>query len=81
MAATWKPNFAIQSVLEGKQKKFPHTTYVKDMDKLVVKAWSIADDNNDVILLDKTGKVIYVHEGEVDAAGIKKVIKLINEHL
>jgi len=81
MAATWKPNFAIQSVLEGKQEKFPHTTYVKDMDKHIIEAWKIADDNNDIILLDKSGKVIYFHEGEVDAAGIKKVIALIKENM
>jgi len=81
MAATWKPNFAIQSVLEGKQEKFPHTIYVKDMDKHVIDVWDVADDNNDIILLDKSGKVIYFHEGEVDADGIKKVIKLIQEHI
>ena len=81
MAATWKPNFAIQSVLEGKQEKFPHTTYVKDMDKHIIEAWEIADDNNDIILLDKSGKVIYFHEGEVDDAGIKKVLTLIKENM
>ena len=81
MAATWKPNFAIQSVLKGKQEKFPHTTYVKDMDKHVIEAWGIADDNNDIILLNKSGKIIYIHEGEVDAAGIKEVIKLIQENM
>jgi len=81
MAATWKPNFAIQSVLEGKQEKFPNTIYVKDMDKHVIEAWGVADDNNDIILLDKSGKVIYFHEGEVDADGIKKVIKLIQENM
>ena len=81
MAATWKPNFAIQSVLEGKQEKFPHTIYVKDLDKHIVKAWDIADDNNDIILLDKSGKVIYFHEGEVDAEGVKKVLQLIKEHM
>jgi len=81
MAATWKPNFAIQSVLEGKQEKFPHTIYVKDMDKHIIDAWGVADDNNDIILLNKSGKIIYVHEGEVDAAGIKQVIKLIQENM
>ncbi len=81
MAATWKPNFAIQSVLEGKQEKFPHTTYVKDMDKYIVKSWNIADDNNDIILLDKTGKILFIQEGEVDADGIKKVLKLIKENM
>jgi len=81
MAATWKPNFAIQSVLEGKQEKFPYTTYVKDMDKHIIESWKIADDNNDIILLDKTGKILFAYEGEVDAAGIKKVIRLIKENM
>jgi len=81
MAATWKPNFAIQSVLEGKQEKFPHTIYVKDMDKHIVESWKIADDSSDIILLDKSGKIIFAHEGEVDAAGIKEVIKLIKENM
>jgi len=81
MAATWKPNFAIQSVLEGKQEKFPHTTYVKDMDKHIIEAWGVADDNNDIILLDKDGNIIYFHEGEVDEAGIKKILTLIKENM
>jgi len=81
MAATWKPNFAIQSVLEGKQEKFPHTVYAKDMDKHIIEAWNVADDNNDIILLDKNGEILFYHEGEVDADGIKKVIKLIKEHM
>ena len=81
MAATWKPNFAIQSVLEGKQEKFPNTVYVKDMDKHIIEAWNVADNNNDIILLDKQGKVLFYHEGEVDAEGIKKVLKLIKENM
>lgn len=81
MAATWKPNFAIESVLEGKQEKFPNTIYVKDMDKHLIKAWDIEDDNNDVIVLDKAGKVIYYHAGQIDPTSTKKVIKLIQEHM
>ena len=81
MAATWKPNFAIQSVLEGKQEKFPHTTYVKDMDKHIIEAWNVEDDNNDVIVLDPSGKVIYYHAGEVDASSTKEVIQLIKDNM
>ncbi len=81
MAATWKPNFAINSALKKKQEKFPHTTYVKDMDKHVIGAWSVADDNSDIILFDKEGTVLYYHEGKVDADGINKVIELIKENM
>ncbi len=81
MAATWKPNFAINSALKKKQEKFPHTVYVKDMDKHLVKAWNVADDNSDIILLDKNGKVLFYHEGQVEGDQINKVIRLIKENM
>ncbi len=81
MAATWKPNFAINSALKKKQEKFPHTVYVKDMDKHLVKAWNVADDNSDIILLDKNGKVLFYHEGQVEGEQINKVIRLIKENM
>ncbi len=81
MAATWKPNFAISSILKGKQEKFPDTIYAEDMDKHIIKAWDVKDDSNDVILLDKTGKVLYYHSGELDEKEIKKVLKLLKEYM
>lgn len=81
MAATWKPNFAINSALKSKQEKFPHAIYVKDMDKHVVNAWGVADDNSDIILFDKEGTVLFYHEGKVEGDQINEVIKLIKEHM
>ena len=81
MAATWKPNFAINSALKSKQEKFPHTIYVKDMDKHVVAAWDVADDNSDIILFDQTGKVLFYNEGKVEGEQINEVIKLIKENM
>ena len=81
MAATWKPNFAINSALKSKQEKFPHTIYVKDMDKHIVNAWNVADDNSDIIVLDKAGSVIFYHEGKVEGEQINEVIRLIKENM
>lgn len=81
MGATWLPNFAIASSLEAKQKQFPDTLYVKDMDKNGVKTWKIADDNSDIIIVDKQGTVLYVHEGEVPAEAFDSVIAMIKEHM
>ncbi len=81
MAATWKPNFAINSALKSKQEKFPHTVYVKDMDKHIVNAWNVADDNSDIIVLDKEGSVIFYHEGKVEGEQINEVIRLIKENM
>ncbi len=81
MAATWKPNFAINSALKSKQEKFPHTIYVKDMDKYVVNAWDVADDNSDIIVVDKTGKVLFYHAGKVEGEQIDDVSRLIKENM
>jgi YtfJ family uncharacterized protein len=81
MAATWLPNALIESKLKDKQKKFPHTLYVKDKKKVLVKKWSLADDNSDILIFDKKGKLIYKKFGKVSVTEIQKVIKLIEKHL
>jgi len=81
MAATWKPNFAINAALKKKQKKFKKTLYLKDMDKLLVRKWSLDDDNSDIIVFDREGKVIFYHAGKVDEAMTQKVIALIKEKM
>jgi YtfJ family uncharacterized protein len=81
MAATWLPNFAIASSLKEKQEKFPHTVYVKDLNKVLVKEWNLADDSSDILVFDKEGKLIYLHEGKLDDTQIQKVISLIEQNL
>jgi uncharacterized protein len=81
MDATWLPNFAIASALKAKQEKYPDTLYVKDLNKKGVAAWQVADDNSDVIITDRSGNVLYVHEGKVPQKSFKSIITLIKEHL
>jgi len=81
MAATWLPNALIESKLKDKQKKFPHTLYVKDKKKVLVKKWKLADDNSDILIFNKKGKLIYKKFGQVSASEIAKVIKLIEKNL
>jgi len=81
MDATWKPNAVIKMILDGKQKDFPHTIYVMDKDKVLVKKWGLADDNYHVITFDKTGKVIFEKAGKLSDADIKKLISVIRENL
>lgn len=81
MAATWLPNFAIDSKLKGKQKDYPDTIYVRDLHKLLVNEWKVADDNNDVLVFDKDGKLRFIHQGKLDDAAIKKLIATIKQHM
>ena len=81
LAATWIPNAILEKMLAKKQKEFPQTLYVKDKKKVLVKKWHLADDNSDILIFDKRGKLIYKKFGKVTAKEIPAVIKLIEKHL
>jgi uncharacterized protein len=81
MAATWLPNFAIDGKLKAKQKDYPDTIYVRDLHKTLVKEWKLADDNNDIVVFDQEGKVLFVQEGKLDAAAVKKLLDVVKSQL
>ncbi len=81
MAATWLPNFALNKIVKKKQKEFPDTIYVKDFNKAFVKKWKLKDNEYDVLLFDKEGKLIYYKFGKLDKKETEKVINLIKENL
>lgn len=81
LAATWLPNAIIESKLKAKQKKFPHTVYVKDKKKVLVKKWGLADDNSDILIFNQEGKLIYKKFGKVSEKEIVEVLKLIEENI
>jgi predicted transcriptional regulator len=81
LAATWKPNVIIESLLKSKQKEFPQTVYVKDKKSILVKKWKLADDNNDILIFDKDGRVLFYKAGKMSKEDMQKAFKIIEEHL
>jgi len=81
MAATWLPNFAISSALKDKQKRYPTTIYVRDYKKVLVGAWKISGDSNNVLAFDKSGRLIFRKDGKLTAEEIQRLIKVIRDHL
>jgi YtfJ family uncharacterized protein len=81
MAATWMPNFAIEAKLKAKQKKYPNAIYVRDKKKVLVKKWALADDDSDILVFDKEGKLIFQHAGKLEKEQIQKVLSLIEHNL
>ena len=81
LGATWMPNVVLESLLEKKQKKFPDTMYVKDKKKVLVDKWNLADDNSDILIFDKKGKLIYKKFGKVSDTEIVEVLKLIEKNI
>ena len=81
MAATWLPNFAINMKLKSKQEKHKETVYVKDLDKTLVKKWGLSDDNSDVIVFGKDGRVLYSVDGKFTEAQVKEIVKVVWDNL
>ncbi|WP_141734913.1 YtfJ family protein [Oligoflexus tunisiensis] len=78
MAATWKPNAIIMSVLRSKQEKFPRTTYVFDKDRYAAQNWNLTPEGYHVLLVDRDGSVLYEKAGKLEKNEIGKFIDLVS---
>lgn len=83
MDATWLPNSILEGALEKKQKKYPHTLYVKDLEKIIVKKWDgiVKDDDSNILVFDKGGNLIFKINGKAKVAQVKEMIKLIKKNM
>jgi YtfJ family uncharacterized protein len=81
LAATWMPNAILESKLKAKQKEFPDTIYVKDKKKVLVQKWGLEDDNSDILVFNKEGKLIYQKFGKLSEKEIASVLALIEKNL
>ncbi len=77
MAATAIPNFILSSMIKDSQAEFPMTRYVEDLAKVLVKQWHFTDDSNDILVLDRSGNVVFSEDGKLDDAGIARLISTI----
>ena len=46
-----------------------------------MKKWALADDNSDILVFDKSGKLIYKKFGKLSKSEIEKVISLIKNNI
>lgn len=81
MAATWLPNFALESALKKKQEIYPDTVYVKDLNKVLVKEWQIPDDASNVLLFNKQGELIFKISGKANDEQVKELLSLVKANL
>jgi hypothetical protein len=81
MGATWLPNFAINMKLKSKQEKHKSTIYVKDLKKTLVNKWGLSDDNSDIMLFGKDGKVLYSYDGKFSDKQVKEIIQAVKDNL
>jgi len=81
LAATWKPNFVIEKILKSKQEEFPDTIYVKDKASVLVKGWGLGDDASNILIFDKSGKLLFYKSGKMQEEDMTKAFSLIEANL
>ncbi len=81
LAASWLPNSAIESGLKDTQEVYPDTVYVMDKKKILVKKWKLEDDTHDIVVFDKSGKVIFSKDGEFEDEDIEEMLKVIKDNI
>lgn len=81
LAATWKPNFVIESILESKQEEFPDTIYVKDKKSVLVNEWKVEDDASNILIFSKRGEVLFYKSGKMNKEDISNAINVIESNL
>ena len=77
LGATWLPNSIIASKLETSQKEHPRTTYVKDVDKKLVKNWNLGDDTYSISLIGPDLTVLYSFDGKLAAGDTEALLEKI----
>ena len=81
MGATWIPNFLISKRLKAKQEEFPHTTYIKDKTKMLVRAWGLLDNSYHILVFDKSGNVAWSKGGQLSSEDVSDLIATIRRNL
>ncbi|MFG1482134.1 YtfJ family protein [Halobacteriovorax sp. HFRX-2_2] len=83
MDATWLPNSILEGALEDKQKKYPNTLYVKDLEKVIVKKWKgiVKDDDSNILVFNKKGSLVYKINGKASDAQVKEMISIIKKNM
>lgn len=81
MAATWLPNFALESALKKKQETYPDTFYVKDFTKTLVKKWGLQDDSSNILVFNKQGELVYQVKGKASEEQLNEVLRQVKNNL
>ena len=81
LAATWKPNFIIESILKDKQEEFPDTIYVKDKNSVLVNEWEVKDNTSNILIFSKRGELLFYKSGKMSEEDISSAIQIIENNL
>ncbi|MGL5949638.1 MAG: YtfJ family protein [Aeromonas sp.] len=79
--AIWGTSGLVKSSAEETKLAFPWSALIIDSQGVAQKTWALAKESSAIALLDKSGQVLFVKEGELTPAEIVRVLALIRAQL
>ena len=77
LAGTWMPDYILELMLSKKEKELKNTSFVFDRKKYLVEKWQMKDDASNILIIDKSSKILYQKIGKMSPTEIEYVIKTI----
>ena len=81
MAASSWPNFILSTKIKSSQKEFPHTLYLKDVDRAFVKNWDLKDNSNCVLVFGTKSEVLFRFCGKLPETKIKEMLSILRANI
>ncbi|MCW8336243.1 YtfJ family protein [Vibrio paucivorans] len=79
--AMWGTGSFVKSSAEDSKQEFPWSSMVLDESGVVASSWGLQEESSAIVVQDKQGKVLFVHEGALDDAQIASVLELVKANL
>ena len=70
----------LSSVKQSKEQ-FPWSSFVLDSDGRVRQAWGLQEESSAIMLLDKSGKVLFCQEGALTSDEVSQLLSSIQAKL
>ncbi|MDX1303498.1 YtfJ family protein [Photobacterium sp.] len=77
----WGTGGFVKSSAEDSKQEFSWSSMVLDADGIVQSAWQLQKDNSAIIILNKTGQVLFVQEGKLTPQEIEQAMDLLKANL
>lgn len=79
--AIWGTGSFVKSSAEDSKMTFPWSSIVLDENGQVAQRWELQPESSAIIVQDKTGRVLFVHEGALNKTQVEQVLQLVQDNL
>ncbi|WP_434360897.1 YtfJ family protein [Parasalinivibrio latis] len=79
--AVWGTGGFVKSSVEDSKEEFSWSSFILDADGKVAKAWDLKAKSNAIIVLDKSGKVLFAKDGALTEQEISDVLSMLKTAL